>query len=239
VSGDWILIFFLVVLAVLVAGWVYVVRTVLLRFVSEQNQRFAFRLAAALTSAVLVFVVVYMSSIAAVSQMRELDGVRSFLGLQGQLIREALAEYRKRQGRYPDSLDQLPGVNERFFTEDRWHHPYQYSVSGDGYTLVCLGRDGKPGGEGLDADIDLSQEGPIHVRPTTMQLLFETQNADGVFTIALLAALFSGLTCYVASKPRQSPSVSAAQMVVSIVVTTVAAAFVSLGLVLMYFVSGH
>ena len=69
-----------------------------------------------------------------------------------------------------------------------------------------------------------------------MQLLFETQNAGGVFTIALLAALASGLTCYIASKPRQRPSATAGQMVVSIVVTTIGAVFVSSILVLMYFV---
>jgi len=43
---------------------------------------------------------------------------------------------------------------------DPWGNPYQYRVPGeDGrpFTIVSLGADGKPGGEGNDADIGLSK----------------------------------------------------------------------------------
>lgn len=230
---------FSVLLTVLVAGWVYIIRMMLRRLLSEGNQQFAFRMAAALTTAALVFVLVYMSSISSVSQMRELDGSQGFLRNNSRLIREALAEYRKQHEQYPNSLDQLPGANERFVTNDNWQRPFQYSVTADGYALASLGRDGKAGGDGLDADIDLSRDGPVHLRPTLWQLLFETTDAGSVFTVALLACLISGLTCYIASKPRQRSSVTVGQMVASIVVTTIGAAFVSLHLVLIYFVSSH
>jgi general secretion pathway protein G len=39
---------------------------------------------------------------------------------------------------------------------DPWGHPYTYKVPGDNgrdYTLSSLGKDGRPGGTGLDADI--------------------------------------------------------------------------------------
>ena len=39
---------------------------------------------------------------------------------------------------------------------DPWGHPYVYKVPGDNgrdYTLASLGKDGRPGGTGLDADI--------------------------------------------------------------------------------------
>jgi general secretion pathway protein G len=38
---------------------------------------------------------------------------------------------------------------------DPWGNPYVYRVegSGGGYTLVSLGADGQPGGEGVDADV--------------------------------------------------------------------------------------
>lgn len=38
---------------------------------------------------------------------------------------------------------------------DPWGNPYVYSIqgSGSGYTLVSLGADGQPGGEGVDADV--------------------------------------------------------------------------------------
>ena len=39
---------------------------------------------------------------------------------------------------------------------DPWGHPYVYrrpGPGGTGFALVSLGRDGKPGGEGIDADL--------------------------------------------------------------------------------------
>ena len=39
---------------------------------------------------------------------------------------------------------------------DPWGHPYLYRSPGDagaGFDLLSLGRDGKPGGEGVDADL--------------------------------------------------------------------------------------
>jgi general secretion pathway protein G len=43
--------------------------------------------------------------------------------------------------------------------KDPWNNPYQYQTPGtDGrdYEITTLGRDGKPGGEGYDADISTS-----------------------------------------------------------------------------------
>ena len=48
----------------------------------------------------------------------------------------------------------LPGV-----PKDPWNNPYQYSSPGaDGkpYEVLTFGRDGKPGGDGYDADISSS-----------------------------------------------------------------------------------
>ena len=42
---------------------------------------------------------------------------------------------------------------------DPWGHPYGYrspGESGAGFDLVSTGKDGKPGGEGIDADLKLS-----------------------------------------------------------------------------------
>jgi general secretion pathway protein G len=43
---------------------------------------------------------------------------------------------------------------------DPWGHPYVYRVPGSRteYDLFSLGRDGKPGGSGEDADIGLEQQ---------------------------------------------------------------------------------
>ncbi len=37
---------------------------------------------------------------------------------------------------------------------DAWGKPYEYKSSGGGFTIRSFGKDGKPGGEGVDADLE-------------------------------------------------------------------------------------
>jgi general secretion pathway protein G len=38
--------------------------------------------------------------------------------------------------------------------KDPWGRDYIYTVEGGSFTITSLGKDGKPGGEGVDADIE-------------------------------------------------------------------------------------
>lgn len=77
----------------------------------------------------------------------------------------ALEEYNSIYGRYPgndeglmalrQSSDRIP---EPLITQDPidpWGRPYQYvsPASDSAYEIICLGADGREGGEGADADI--------------------------------------------------------------------------------------
>ena len=66
--------------------------------------------------------------------------------------------YAKQNGQLPATLAVLPereGYANRIV--DGWGRPLQYHLEEDGViTLVSLGRDGKPGGPGEDADISES-----------------------------------------------------------------------------------
>lgn len=68
-------------------------------------------------------------------------------------------------GKYPESLEILvtPDENGRTYLKgqttvplDPWKNPYQYEagVSGGAPKIISFGKDGQPGGEGDDADID-------------------------------------------------------------------------------------
>jgi general secretion pathway protein G len=68
-------------------------------------------------------------------------------------------------GRQPDTLEILvtPDENNRTFLKgytsvplDPWGHPYQYDPPSAGreYRIYSFGKDGLPGGDGDDADID-------------------------------------------------------------------------------------
>ena len=81
-------------------------------------------------------------------------------------IKAALAMYRLDNGDYPTAEQGLKALVSapagttaagRSYLQDPpldgWGHDYVYAAAGSGYTITSLGKDGKPGGEGIDADI--------------------------------------------------------------------------------------
>ena len=85
-------------------------------------------------------------------------------------ISAALKMYRLDNGDYPTTQQGLAALAEKPTTpplprtwpeegylaevpRDPWDRPYVYRRTGGGFELMSLGKDGKPGGEGVDADI--------------------------------------------------------------------------------------
>ena len=83
----------------------------------------------------------------------------------------ALKMYRLDNGSYPTTQQGLKALHEKptvapvpaaypaepyvdQMPEDPWGNPYVYESPGSSFTIKSLGKVGKPGGEGLDADID-------------------------------------------------------------------------------------
>lgn len=84
-------------------------------------------------------------------------------------ISAALKMYRLDNGDYPTTEQGLaalaakPASGNASYLEqvptDPWLRPYTYRApgqSGSGFDIVTLGKDGKPGGAGVDADITVS-----------------------------------------------------------------------------------
>jgi general secretion pathway protein G len=86
-------------------------------------------------------------------------------------ISSALKMYRLDNGQYPSTEQGLKALVTKPATPpipsgwaeggylsqdpvDAWGNPYTYSAAGAAFELKSLGKDGKPGGEGLDADLD-------------------------------------------------------------------------------------
>jgi general secretion pathway protein G len=86
-------------------------------------------------------------------------------------ISAALKMYRLDNGDYPTTQQGLKALAERPTTPpvpsnwsgegylsdvpmDPWGNPYHYTAQSGRFELKSLGKDGKPGGEGLDADLD-------------------------------------------------------------------------------------
>lgn len=82
-------------------------------------------------------------------------------------LEKALDQYRLDLRRYPSTEQGLQALVERPAGEskwsgpylrkavpnDPWGNPYVYRNAGDGIELLSYGRDGRPGGSELDADI--------------------------------------------------------------------------------------
>lgn len=91
------------------------------------------------------------------------------MGVTFMKVQAALEEFRNQQGRYPSTEEGLnalhtapPGVTnytpvlDKKFTVDPWKTPFKYVLEGGRYRLISLGADACEGGEGENADIDLT-----------------------------------------------------------------------------------
>jgi general secretion pathway protein G len=118
----------------------------------------------------IILVLVLIGGIVAFAATRILGGGdRAKVNLakaQVQTIAEKIQQFDMDTGSLPGSLDDLvtaPGNATGWLgpyakaseLKDPWNHPFMYAVPGDGqpFDLVSLGKDGKPGGTSVDADI--------------------------------------------------------------------------------------
>jgi general secretion pathway protein G len=117
----------------------------------------------------IIIVIVLIGAVLAFVGSRVLGGAdRAKANLaksQVQTLAQKVQSYEMDTGSLPPSLEALvtdpgaPGWLGPYAKEaelrDPWNHPYQYQVPGQSgpFELVSLGKDGKPGGSSVDADI--------------------------------------------------------------------------------------
>jgi hypothetical protein len=130
-------------------------------------------------------------------------------------VAAAIEDYRRGKHALPKALDELPSVNVRSNADgqyiDWWRRPLQYRVVGDRYRVASLGRDGKPGGTGLDYDLssdDLGATGgaqsgarqlPRQARPTFAQFMRdqgESPRYHGSGSMMFAAGILTGIAAF-------------------------------------------
>lgn len=112
--------------------------------------------------------------------------------------RSILDEYRKEHGRDPTE-EEWRGKVTGYSLVDGWGRPYRYEAA-DGDSegrrrVTSLGRDGRPGGVGLDADLSTSDLIPERSRITLWQFLFELDSRE-LWAAALVSGALAGLLTY-------------------------------------------
>lgn len=93
--------------------------------------------------------------VAVVPRMEEAKQDTARLDIQN--IQSALKLYYTKKGSYPDTATGLKALIDGQYLEkitDPWGKEYVYLNEGGRPVVISYGRDGEPGGEGPDADID-------------------------------------------------------------------------------------
>ncbi len=98
---------------------------------------------------------------------------------------------------------------------DGWGRPLLYDTDGTSWTLLSYGRDGLPGGTGMDADArpyDTPQLGHDYYRnppmPSFRQFLFELPSRGMIYSCYLSGLLATLLTAYF-YRPTKMPRTTA------------------------------
>jgi general secretion pathway protein G len=112
---------------------------------------------------VVVTILGILASIATIRVLQYLKRAKSVKARQDMKnIMTAIDLFQADYDRYPEDLQELTEPTDEFpqgrlsgIPKDPWGNDYEYVPDTEnGYDLVCYGKDGAPGGEGEDADIN-------------------------------------------------------------------------------------
>jgi hypothetical protein len=99
--------------------------------------------------------------------------------------RAEIEDFRKAKGHLPADLKELREGE----WNDMWNRPLHYEVEGDSYKLYSYGRDGEPGGEGLDADMYAN----TRPKPPTLHQFTFDYETKGIQATCFLAGVCAGI----------------------------------------------
>ena len=151
-------------------------------------------------------------------------------------IESRLNDYHQTHGSYPpllsDASFEFPGGNDSFELWDPWNRPILYTFEDNGFRLSSFGRDGVPGGIGLDTDWSYhssdaeSDRFPLLNTPDAQlplqQFLFDTPSTSGILFPGLW--LFLALGHAVRSESKKFIKSKRAIVATAVIVTVIGAA---------------
>lgn len=160
-------------------------------------------------------------------------------------MHDAIEQHHKDTGVLPTTPDAVAAIKELVFETaengrvlDRWGNPIAYSQTGDSFDLWSYGRDGQPGGVGLDGDIHSGVRDYGDSLATLRQFAFEL-NTTGIFGACVASGLLAMALFYFLSRKLKSETNAAVGVLSSVFVTLIFSLFVAAGLVVLSIPSGH
>lgn len=166
-------------------------------------------------------------------------------------VQEAVVHYREETGKLPESIDDLlraenkhHGVDEEGRPIDLWSNRINYTRVGDDFEIYTVGRDGKPGGRGMDADLYVGTEHrPIRDSweqcfPTLWQFAFDL-NTKGMFGACVASGLLAMAIYLVLSYYSKNEKVGVKTVAMNLFATLLFSLLIAAILVVSYAPWGH
>jgi len=161
-------------------------------------------------------------------------------------LAQAIPAYQQRTNALPATLDDLRTLedSDRFGFEgtpgllDGWRRPFKYVTDGTTYTVTSLGRDGRPGGVGLDCDLTLVTPRPPSAAVTFSQFLFDCPTGEAVGACVAAGLVVFAVNLYL-TQPTQLARRKMRDVCVQVIVTVVISIVFAFILGVVYVSSGH
>jgi hypothetical protein len=147
-------------------------------------------------------------------------------------LAQDIAEYREEEGQLPPAIDALPHA------EDGWGRLFIYEIEGDDYTLTSLGRDGQPGGVGLDCDLTNGNPNPPECAPTREQIL-ASPALHAMVQVGVGAGVIMFLYCCFFARPARLVAGQRTRLADKMLVTIAATTFFAMILASIHLIVGH
>lgn len=126
-------------------------------------------------------------------------------------IEQAITRYQQESNALPCSLSQLMGMESDIHFEnngeilDGWKRPFVCSTDGTNFLVTSYGRDGKPGGKGLDCDLTNRNRSPKESLPTFLQFVCDLPSGGMIGTCFVCGAIAFFLSLYAVKTPDLTP----------------------------------
>jgi len=148
-------------------------------------------------------------------------------------ITDSIAAYRQQLGVSPKSPGDLAKFRNTFSAADMdhptdaWGHTIVWSTNATDLSAISYGRDGKPGGIGLDYDLTTENPDPEEARPTFRQFLSE-KSAKGMIFACLVCGSFAGMLSLLIVKVPELNRIVVMKLIFRLIVMVLAAIFMAL-----------
>jgi Type II secretion system (T2SS), protein G len=165
--------------------------------------------------------------------------------IQITIMSDALTSLQQSNQPLPVSLSGLNSASATIVAVDKngnvvdgWNHPFAYTHNATSFEVTSFGRDGMPGGVGLDCDLSTSQPRPPQAAATLSQFIFDLPTGGLIATCVASGIAAVGLTLFLVRAPRltlSSVAMVAVKCIATIIGALIAAAIISVA----HIPSGH